>query len=109
MGCTARIAAIGRQGFKVIGWILSLWTGLGLRARLAAIAVTSAVLALGYLWLRWKLASRRAATAEAKAEALEQTRALEQRIAAARAKTREKQDKLRADIRARGKNDYFER
>jgi hypothetical protein len=56
-----------------------------------------------------KLASKRAATAEQKAEKLQETRKLEQRIAAARAKTREKQDKLRAEIKARGKRDYFER
>jgi type VI protein secretion system component VasK len=88
--------------------MLSLWTGLGLRVRLIAIAVTSVALALGYLWVRWKLASKRAATAEEKAQKLEQTRALEQRIAAARAKTREKQDKLRAEIRSRKDRDYFE-
>ena len=93
----------------MIAWALSLWTGLGLRVRLTAIAVTSVALALGYLWVRMRLASKRAATAEQKAEKLEATRKLEQRIAAARAKTREKQDKLREQIRASGKNDYFER
>jgi hypothetical protein len=95
----------------VIGWLLSLWTGLGIRVRLVVLGLAVVLSAIGYLWIRLKLASRRAATAEQKAEKLEQTRALEQRIAAARTKTREKQDKLREQIRARasGRNDYFER
>jgi uncharacterized ion transporter superfamily protein YfcC len=93
----------------VIGWALSLWTGLGLRVKLWAIAIGSVAVAFGYLYLRWKLAASRAATAEQKAEKLEQTRKLEQRIAAARAKTREQQDKLRAQIRSRKDRDYFER
>jgi hypothetical protein len=76
--------------------------------KLYALAGVTIFSALGYLWLRWKLATKRAATAEEKAQKLEQTRALEQRIAAARAKTREKQDKLRAEIRSRKDRDYFE-
>ncbi len=78
------------------------------RLKLYALAGVTIFSALGYLWLRWKLATKRAATAEEKAQKLEQTRALEQRIAAARAKTREKQDKLRAEIRSRKDRDYFE-
>lgn len=93
----------------MIGWALSLISGLSLRAKLIALSALTLIGALGYLWLRWKLASRRAATAEQKADKLEQTRKLEQRIAAARAKTRAQQEKLRAEIKARGKNDYFER
>jgi hypothetical protein len=93
----------------VIGWALSLIGGLSLRTKLIVVALAGAASTMLYLYLRWKLASKRAATAEAKAEKLEQTRKLEQRIAAARAKTRERQEKLREQIRARGKNDYFER
>ncbi len=92
----------------MIGWALSLWTGLGLRVRLYALGLIAVLGALGYLYLRWKLASRRAATAEERAAKLQETRALEQRIAASRAKTREKQEKLRAQIKASGKRDYFE-
>jgi hypothetical protein len=76
--------------------------------RLYALGLIAVLGALGYLYLRWKLASRRAATAEERAAKLQETRALEQRIAASRAKTREKQEKLRAQIKASGKRDYFE-
>jgi hypothetical protein len=76
--------------------------------KLYALAGVTIFSALGYLWLRWKLSAKRAATAEEKAQKLEQTRALEQRIAQARAKTREKQDELRAQIRSRKDRDYFE-
>jgi predicted Holliday junction resolvase-like endonuclease len=99
----------GLHAVSMIAWALSLWTSLGLRVRLTVIACMSVVLALGYLYLRFKIASTRAKTAEQKAEKLEQTRKLEQRIASARAKTRAQQEKLREQIKERKKNDYFER
>jgi hypothetical protein len=89
--------------------MLSLWTGLGLRVRVAATAFALLALGLGYFAIRFWIASARLASARTKADALQGTRNLERRIAAARAKTREKQDKLREQIKARKKNDYFER
>ena len=89
--------------------MFSLLTGLSLRARLIAIACTSAALALGYLWLRWKLAARKAATEKERADKLAETRRLEQRIAAGQAKLKDRQAKVRAEILARsGKRDHFE-
>jgi Flp pilus assembly protein TadB len=93
----------------VIAWALSLWTGFSLRAKAFLLGAAALGLAFLLLFFRAKRAESRAEKAEEKAEKLEQTRALEQRIAAARAKTREQQDKLREQIRARKKNDYFER
>ena len=93
----------------MIAWALSFFGGLSLRLKLYAAAALAVLAAIGFFYLRMKLATKRAATAEEKAPKLQQTRALEQRIAASRAKTREKQDKLRAQIRARKERDYFER
>jgi uncharacterized protein HemX len=87
------------------------WLGtLSLRLKLYGIAIAAVLGAIGYLWLRWKLASRKATTMQERAEKLEQTRALEQRIAQSRAKTRAQQEALRSQIRERGgERDYFER
>jgi hypothetical protein len=54
----------------VIAWLSTV----PVRLKLYALAGVTIFSALGYLWLRWKLASRRAATAEEKAEKLEQMR-----------------------------------
>jgi hypothetical protein len=90
----------------VIAWLSTV----PVRLKLYALAGVTIFSALGYLWLRWKLASRRAATAEEKAEKLEQMRKLEQRIAASRAKTRAQQEAIKIAIRNRSKErDYFER
>jgi C4-dicarboxylate-specific signal transduction histidine kinase len=94
----------------VIAWALSLIGGLTLRAKLYGSLIATGLLLLATLYARLRLASKRAKTAQEKAEKLEQTRELEQRIAASRAKTREQQEALRAKIRARSKErDYFER
>ena len=93
----------------MIAWLFSLVGGLSLRIKLYAVAAGGLALAFGYLWMRWKISASKAATAEQKAAALQANRDLEQRIAASRAKTRAKQDKIRTEILARARRDHFER
>ena len=93
----------------MIAWLGSVIVGLSLRTKALALAAFGIAAAIGFLYLRLKIASTRAKTAEQKAAALQATRDLEQRIAKSRAKTRERQDKIRTEILERKKRDYFER
>jgi len=88
----------------VIGWLASF----SLRLKLYAVAAGAVLVALGYLYLRWKIAASRLASVQSRADALQATRDLEHRIATSRAKTRAKQDAIRTEILARAKRDYFE-
>lgn len=93
----------------MIGWALSFLGGISLRTKLVLLAVAGVVSTMFYLWLRWKLAAKSAKTAQDKADKLEATRALEQRIAAGQASLRARQAKVRKEIFARQDRDYFER
>ena len=93
----------------MIAWALSLFAGFSLRLKLGLIAIGVGFISAGFFFLRWKIAQNRATTAEQKAAALQATRDLEQRIAKSRAKTRERQDKIRTEILERKKRDYYER
>ena len=88
----------------MIAWL----AGFSLRLKLYAVAAGAVLAALGYLYLRWKIAASRLASVQSRAAALQATRDLEQRIAASRVKTRAKQDKIRTEILERKKRDYFE-
>jgi hypothetical protein len=80
----------------MIAW-LSL---LPLRAKLIGIAVAGALATIGYLWLRWRISASKAASATAKAAALEAARKAEIRIAERRAELREKHRLIREQIEA---------
>ena len=89
--------------------ILSLFGGLSLRVKLFTLAIGGLLLAFGYLWLRWKLAARKAVTEKERADKLAETRRLEQRIADGQARLKNRQAKVRAEIAARKERDYFSR
>jgi hypothetical protein len=80
----------------MIGWL----TLLPLRAKLIGIAVAGVLATIGYLWLRWRIAASRAASATAKADALEAARKAEIRIAERRAELRERHRLIREQIEA---------
>ena len=78
----------------MIVWLTALW----LRWKLVLLAVGGALATIGYLYLRWRLAASKAASATAEAERLQAVQALEQRIAERRATLAERQSKIRAQI-----------
>ena len=80
----------------MIAWL----TLLPLRAKLIGVAVAGVLASLGYLWLRWRIAASRAASATAKADALEAARKAEIRIAERRSELREKHRLIREQIEA---------
>ena len=88
----------------MLAWL----TLLPLRFKLAGIAVAGVLASLGYLWLRWRIAASRAASATAKASALEAARKAEVRIADRRTELREKARLVREQIEAGKARDYFE-
>ena len=88
----------------MIAWL----TTLGLRAKLIGLAIGGVLLSIGYLYVRWKIAAKRATTATAKAERLEETHEAEVKIEAKRDQLAEKQRKVRAEIAKATKRDYFE-
>ena len=79
-----------------------------LRFKLLAITVAGVLASLGYLWLRWRIAASRAASATQKADALEAARKAEARIADRRGELREKARLVREQIEAGKVRDYFE-
>ncbi len=80
----------------MIGWL----TTLPLRLKLIGIAVAGALATIGYLWLRWRIAAGKAASATQKAAALEAARRAEIRIVERRAELREKHRLIREQIEA---------
>ena len=79
----------------MIVWLTALW----LRWKLVLLEVGGALATIGYLYLRWRLAASKAASATAEAERLQAVQALEQRIAERRASLAERQAKVRSQIR----------
>lgn len=86
------------------GWL----AGLSLRLKLWGVLALSVLTTIGYLWLRWRIAASRAASATAKAERLEATHNLERDIALRREKLTERQRKLREEIAKRSGRDFFD-
>jgi hypothetical protein len=80
----------------MIGWLAML----PLRAKLVGIALAGVLATVGYLWLRWRIAASKAASATAKADALEAARKAQIRIAERRAELRERQRLVREQIEA---------
>jgi hypothetical protein len=83
-------------------------TLLPLRFKLLAITVAGVLASLGYFWIRYRIAASRAASATAKADALEAARKAEVRIADRRGELREKTRLVREQIEAGKARDYFE-
>ena len=83
-------------------------SGLTLRLKLYALVALGAISAIGYFWLRWRIAASKAASATAQAERLEATHNLERDIALRREKLAERQAKLRAEIAERDNRDFFD-
>ena len=92
----------------MIAWLGSVVVGLSLRTKALALAAFGIAAAIGYLWLRWKLATRKATTQQERADKLEATRVLEQRIAAGQASLKARQAKVREQILSRKERDHFE-
>lgn len=92
----------------MIAWLISFWGGMALRVKLYALAAAAALLFVGGLWARMRIASARAARFKSQAEALEATHTLQRDVAISRQRLREKQAKVRAQIAGRAERDAFE-
>jgi hypothetical protein len=88
----------------MIAWIATL----GLRIKLYALAGVAALLFFGGLYVRWKMASAKAAKQEARADALDAARSSERRIATRRLELSIKQRQLREQLAARKERDAFQ-
>ena len=88
--------------------MLAWFATLGLRLKLVAIAVATTAVAIGYFFLRWKLAASKAHTEEDKRKALEAARNTEVKIAAKLSKLHAKQAKIREELATRKDRDAFQ-
>lgn len=88
--------------------MISWFAAIPLRLKLISIAVAGALATIGYLYLRWRIAASKAASATQRAQALEAARKAEQRIAERRAELREKQRLVREELAARQTRDAFQ-
>jgi hypothetical protein len=79
-----------------------------LRIKLYALAGVAALLFVGGLYVRWKMASAKAAKQEARADALDAARSSERRIATRRLELSIKQRQLREQLAARKERDAFQ-
>ena len=79
-----------------------------LRAKLWMVIAAGVAASLGYLWLRWRIAASRAASATAKADALEASREAEKRIASRRLELSLRQRQIREELAARKDRSVFE-
>ena len=87
----------------MIAWFATL----GLRIKLYALAAAGVVLLLGGLYVRWKMASAKAAKQEQRADALDAARSSERRIAEKRLELSIKQRQIREELQARKDRDAF--
>ena len=87
----------------MIAWIATL----GLRIKLYALAGVAALLFVGGLYVRWKMASAKAAKQEQRADALDAARSSERRIAEKRLELGIKQRQIREELQARKERDAF--
>ena len=88
----------------MIAWIATL----GLRIKLYALAGVAALLFVGGLYVRWKMAAAKATKQEARADALDAARSSERRIANKRLELSIKQRQIREQIAARKERDAFD-
>lgn len=88
--------------------MLAFFSTLSLRVKILAVSVASALLAIGYLYVRWKIASAAAKSEEAKRKSLEAARKTEINLKESRAKLKAKEVKWRDEILARTERDHFE-
>lgn len=88
--------------------MLAFFATLSLRLKLVAIAVATTAVAIGYFFLRWKLAASKAHTEEDKRKALEAARNTEVKIAAKLSKLHAKQAKIREELATRKDRDAFQ-
>lgn len=85
--------------------MIAFLTTLSLRFKLIAIAVATTAVAIGYFFVRWKLAAGKARTEEEKRKALEAARNTEVKIAKTLGSLRDRQKKLREQIAASKERD----
>jgi type VI protein secretion system component VasK len=88
----------------MIAWL----TTLTLRVKLYALAAVAALLFIGGLYVRYKLASAKATKQEARADALDAARSSERRIATKRLELSIKQRQIREQLAAKKQRDAFE-
>jgi hypothetical protein len=81
----------------MIAWL----TTLSLRIKLYALAGVAALLFVGGLYVRWKLAAAKATKQEARADALDAARSSERRIANKRLELSIKQRQIREELAAK--------
>jgi hypothetical protein len=87
----------------MIAWLATL----GLRVKLYALAAAAALLFVGGLYVRWKMAAAKATKQEARADALDAARSSERRIVNKRLELSIKQRQLREQLAARKERDGF--
>jgi hypothetical protein len=88
----------------MISWL----TGLPLRLKIWGAAIGAALFAFGYVWIRWKAASRKAKSAEQRAKDLERARQSELRIAKRIDNIQARERRWREQLSEREKRDHFE-
>lgn len=88
--------------------MLSWFATFTLRLKLIGLAVGGALLTILYFYSRWKIAASAAASAAQKADALEATRELEQRIAERRLELNLRQKAVRDELSKRTTRDALE-
>jgi hypothetical protein len=85
------------------------WFGtLALRLKLWGFAAVGVLLLVGGLYVRWKMASAKAAKEERRADALDAARSSERRIATKRLELGIKQRQIREQLAARKERDAFQ-
>ena len=88
----------------MIAWLATL----SLRFKVYGAIAAAALLTLGGLWVAWRLASAKAKSQEARADALERARAAELRISERISRLRSKEREWRDELSKRKTRDHFE-
>ena len=88
----------------MIGWI----TTLPLKMKIYAAVALAGLLTVGYLYVRWKLATAAGARAAQRADALERARQAELRISERISRVRVREREWRDELSKRTERDHFE-
>jgi len=87
---------------------MSFLAGLALRFKVALLAASGVLVALFYLWGRWKIAAASATSAEGRADALQATHDLERRVSERRLELSIRQRQAREQLAAKKERDAFD-